>query len=112
MTKVSAAQPQGRRMRLSCYFPLIPRRLSWRDRNDQTRKSEAQKYFRVSPQKDGGLREIEITKVAFNLLCSRSLDFAIVENKVIWPDEHDSLLSSEEKARVSYSVRQSTETGD
>jgi hypothetical protein len=77
-----------------------------------TRKSEAQKYFRVSPQKDGGLREIEITKVAFNLLCSRSLDFAIVENKVIWPDEHDSLLSSEEKARVSYSVRQSTETGD
>jgi hypothetical protein len=65
-----------------------------------TRKSEAQKYFRVSPQKDGGLREIEITKVAFNLLCSRSLDFAIVENKVMWPDEHDSLLSSEEKARV------------
>jgi hypothetical protein len=62
------------------------------------------KYFKVSPQTDGGFLETEVTKVVFELLCSRSLDFAVVENKVIWPDEHDSLLSNEQKESLRRNV--------
>jgi hypothetical protein len=63
-------------------------------------KPETQKFFKVSPQADGGFVETEVTKAVFDFLCSRSLDFAIVENRVIWPAEHNSLLSSEEKERL------------